>query len=72
MSDFKVYLAPMDGVTDAPLREILCRHGGYDWCFSEFLRVTDDPLSEKSLLHDVPELLSGGRTPDGTPLKVQL
>ena len=62
----------MDGVTDAPLREILCRHGGYDWCFSEFLRVTDEPLSEKSLLHDVPELLCGGKTTDGTPLKVQL
>ncbi len=68
----KVYFAPMEGLADPPLRRVLCPHGGYDWCFSEFIRVTDEGLSEKTLLHDCPELRNGGRTPDGTPCRVQL
>ncbi len=70
--ELKVYFAPMEGLADPPLRRVLCPHGGYDWCFSEFIRVTDEGLSEKTLLHDCPELKNGGRTPDGTPCRVQL
>lgn len=68
----KVYLAPLEGLADPPLRKILCRCGGYDWCYSEFIRVTDEGLSDKTLLHDCPELLNGGRTDDGTLCRVQL
>ncbi len=67
-----VYLAPMEGLADPPLRKVLCPHGGYDWCFSEFIRVTDEGLSEKTLVNDCPELLNGGYTQDGTPCRVQL
>lgn len=68
----KIYFAPMEGLADPPLRRVLCPHGGYDWCFTEFIRVTDEGLVDKALLHDAPELLNGGYTPDGTPCRVQL
>ncbi len=68
----KVYLAPMEGVCDPPLRQILCAAGGYDECFSEFIRVTDEVLPRRTLLRDVPELHHDCRTPDGTPVRVQL
>ena len=70
--DFKVYLAPMEGLADAPLRKILCAHGNYDECFSEFIRVTDLVLSEKTLYRIVPELENGCKTADGTSVRVQL
>lgn len=68
----KVYLAPMEGVCDPPLRKILCAVGGYDECFSEFIRVTDLVLPAKTLLREVPELAQGCRTDDGTLVRVQL
>ena len=72
MNKFRVYLAPMEGLADAPLRKILCKHGAYDECFSEFIRVTDIPLSEKTLFRIVPEGANGFKTADGTPVRVQL
>ncbi|MGN0909178.1 MAG: tRNA-dihydrouridine synthase [Succinivibrio sp.] len=68
----KVYLAPLEGLADPPLRKILCACGGYDCCYTEFIRVTDEGLSPKTLLHDCPELENGGMTDDGTPCRVQL
>ena len=62
----------MEGLADAPLRKILCKHGAYDECFSEFIRVTDIPLSEKTLFRIVPEGANGFKTADGTPVRVQL
>ncbi len=67
----KVYLAPMEGVCDPPLRKILCAQGGYDECFSEFIRVTDVVLPTKTLLRDVPELTQNCCTDDGTPVRIQ-
>ena len=72
MKNFRVYLAPMEGLADAPLRKILCAHGSYDECFSEFIRVTDIPLSDKTLTRIVPESENGFKTADGTPVRVQL
>ncbi|MDP3202919.1 MAG: tRNA dihydrouridine(16) synthase DusC, partial [Hydrogenophaga sp.] len=34
-------LAPMEGLLDATLRDVLTRTGGIDRCVSEFIRVTD-------------------------------
>lgn len=62
----------MEGLADPPLRKILCACGGYDWCFSEFLKTSEQVLSPKTLLRRVPELKNGGCTPDGTPCRVQL
>ncbi len=67
-----IYLAPMEGVTDPILRAVLCRHGGYDWCFSEFIRIPEEHLPDRTFLRLVPELNNGGCTADGTPVRVQL
>ncbi len=67
-----IYLAPMEGVTDPILRDVLCRHGGYDWCFSEFIRIPEEHLPDRTFLRLVPELGNGGFTSDGTPVRVQL
>lgn len=62
----------MEGVCDAPMRKILTRHGGYDECFSEFIRVSDVVLPKKSLVRQVPELEQGCKTESGVPVRVQL
>lgn len=68
----KVYLAPMEGVTDPPMRKVLTRHGAYDACTSEFIRVTDEPIPNKTLIRYVPELKQGAVTDSGCPCRVQL
>ncbi|MFM2058267.1 MAG: hypothetical protein RLY71_2652 [Pseudomonadota bacterium] len=65
-------LAPMEGLLDFMLRDILTRAGGIDRCVSEFIRVTDTLLPERVFTRIVPELLSGGRTPAGVPVRAQL
>ena len=67
-----VYLAPLEGLADAPMRRVLCAHGGYDLCYSEFIRVTDLKVVKKTFIREVPELLNDGKTLDGTPIRVQL
>ena len=68
----RVYLAPMEGVCDPPMRQVITRHGHYDECFSEFIRVTSDPIPYKSLLREVPELEHDGKTDAGCLCRVQL
>lgn len=68
----KVYLAPMEGVCDPPMRKILTKVGGYDECFSEFIRVSDLVLPYKTLLREVPELEHDAKTQAGTLVRVQL
>jgi tRNA-dihydrouridine synthase C len=65
-------LAPMEGLLDFMLRDILTRAGGIDRCVSEFIRVTDTLLPERVFTRIVPELLSGGCTPAGVPVRAQL
>jgi tRNA-dihydrouridine synthase C len=65
-------LAPMEGLLDATLRDVLTRTGGVDRCVSEFIRVTDTLLPERAFLRVVPELLNGGRTRAGVPVRPQL
>ncbi len=67
-----ILLAPMEGVLDHSLRDVLTRLGGIDRCVSEFIRVTDQLLPARVFLRRMPELLSGGRTPAGTPVRGQL
>lgn len=68
----KVYLAPMEGVCDPPMRKVLTRYGNYDECFSEFIRVTTDVLPYKTLLRRVPELKQDCKTDAGCLCRVQL
>ena len=65
-------LAPMEGLLDATLRDVLTRTGGVDRCVSEFIRVTDTLLPERAFVRVVPELLNGGRTRAGVPVRPQL
>ena len=65
-------LAPMEGLLDATLRDVLTRTGGIDRCVSEFVRVTDSLLPERAFFRVVPELHNGGFTQAGVPVRVQL
>jgi tRNA-dihydrouridine synthase C len=65
-------LAPMEGLLDHTLRDILTRVGGIDRCVSEFIRVTGTLLPDRAFVRVVPELLNGGRTPAGVPVRAQL
>ena len=65
-------LAPMEGLTDVHMRHVLTQISQYDWCVSEFLRVTDRLLPASSFLAHCPELLQGSRTANGTPVHLQL
>lgn len=67
-----VLLAPMEGLLDFVLRDILTRVGGIDRCVSEFIRITDQLLPERVFIRVVPELLNGSRTPAGVPVRAQL
>lgn len=68
----KIHLAPMEGVVDAVVRDLWTRIGGYDLCFTEFIRVTNQLIPEHVFYRDCPELLQGGTTPSGVPVVVQL
>ena len=68
----RILLAPMEGLLDHSLRDVITRVGGIDLCVSEFIRITDQLLPERVFTRLVPELLNGGRTDAGTPVRVQL
>jgi len=68
----RLVLAPMEGLCDEILREVLTDVGGYDWCVTEFVRVSNNVLPRRSFTRVAPELLHGARTRAGTPVRVQL
>ncbi len=65
-------LAPMEGLLDFALRDILTQTGGIDRCVSEFIRVSGTLLPERVFLRIVPELLNGSLTSAGVPVRPQL
>ena len=67
-----ILLAPMEGLLDFTLRDILTRAGGVDRCVAEFIRVTGTLLPERVFTRVVPELNHGSRTRAGVPVRVQL
>ncbi len=68
----KLVLAPMEGLADDVLRGVLTGAGGYDWCVTEFVRVTDTVLPHRCYTRLSPELARGARTEAGTPVRIQL
>lgn len=68
----RIMLAPMEGVIDHTMRTLLTALGGIDRCVTEFVRVTDQLLPRRVFYRLCPELLSGGTTPSGIPVYVQL
>ena len=67
----KLILAPMEGLTDPIMRDVLTSIGRFDWCVTEFIRVTDTVLPDHVIYGYCPELKHGGCTAAGTPVHVQ-
>ncbi|MDP4529270.1 tRNA dihydrouridine(16) synthase DusC [Alkalimonas delamerensis] len=68
----QIVLAPMEGVVDHLMRDMLTRIGGFDLCITEFVRVVDQRLPARVFRRLCPELEHGGKTPAGVPVRVQL
>ncbi|WFW84176.1 tRNA dihydrouridine(16) synthase DusC [Citrobacter braakii] len=68
----RVLLAPMEGVLDSLVRELLTEVNDYDLCITEFVRVVDQLLPAKVFHRLCPELHNNSRTPSGTRVRIQL
>ncbi len=68
----RLILAPMEGLADYVLRDVLTVIGGYDGTVSEFVRITGSVLPKRAYVRICPELLHGCHTPAGTPTVIQL
>jgi tRNA-dihydrouridine synthase C len=64
--------APMQGVTDAPMRAMQGATGAFAFAVSEFLRVSRMVPPKRVFVRQIPELLNRGLTPTGLPVQVQL
>jgi len=62
----------MEGLADDILRDVLTRAGGYDWCVTEFVRVSSTVLPHSVFTRVSPELRNASRTRAGTPVRIQL
>ena len=67
-----ILLAPMEGLADYVLRDVLTGIGGYDGAVSEFVRVSGSVLPRRTYERLCPEILDGCQTPVGTPMVIQL
>ena len=65
-------LAPMEGVTDAPMRAVQGAVGAFTFAVTEFLRVTQHVPPNHVFAEHMPELTQGCRTPTGLPVQLQL
>jgi len=75
----KIILAPMEGVVDHLMRDMLTKVGGFDMCITEFVRVVEQLLPAKTFYRLCPELNNLSQhinmrsaTPNGVPVRVQL
>ncbi len=68
----KLFLAPMEGVTDWAMRDLLTSVGGIDQCVTEFLRITDQLMPASVFEKNCPELKTNSRTRSGVPVFIQL
>ena len=67
-----VILAPMEGVTDAPMRALQGETGAFNYAVSEFLRISHSVPPKHVYFTHVPELRSDCTTRTGLPVQVQL
>src|SRR5690606_31301206 len=65
-------LAPMEGITDASMRSLQSESGAFQFCVSEFIRVSHHPVPAKVFSRCIPELENGARTLSGIPVPIQL
>lgn len=67
----RLFLAPMEGVVDHHVRDMLTAVGGIDICVTEFVRINKHQrLPERVFKRICPELNHGCQTPSGTPVRV--
>ena len=66
----RLMLAPMEGVIDHTMRELLTSLGGVDRCVTEFVRVSGQLLPARVFKRYCPELQRGGTTLGGVPVYV--
>ncbi|KAF7600564.1 MAG: dihydrouridine synthase [Candidatus Dactylopiibacterium carminicum] len=62
----------MEGLVDASMRDVLTRASHYDWCVTEFARISASVPPARFFTRIAPELLQGACTASGTPVRVQL
>lgn len=67
-----VVLAPMEGVTDAPMRALAGEAGGFSYAVAPYIRVSQSVPGRAAVRRHVPELANGCRNPTGLPVQVQL
>lgn len=72
LNSMRLLLAPMEGLLDFVLRDVLTKVGGVDRCVSEFIRVSGSILPDRVFLSYMPELLNGSKTLSGVPVRAQL
>lgn len=65
-------LAPMDGVTDAAMRDFQGSTRAFSYAVTEFIRVSSEPVPLKVFRREVPELATGAKTATGMPVQVQI
>jgi tRNA-dihydrouridine synthase C len=61
----------MDGVSDAAMRALVAEIGGFTFCVTEFLRVTQSVPGPRAFRAHAPELANASRTEAGMPVQVQ-
>ena len=67
-----LFLAPMEGVTDAPMRTLLGERGGFTHLVTEFLRVSQLVPPARLFLKHMHEIRTGSCTASGHPVILQL
>ncbi|MBL4910148.1 MAG: tRNA-dihydrouridine synthase [Alteromonadaceae bacterium] len=72
LTDSQLILAPMEGVLDHLMRELLTSLNPFDLCITEFIRIVDSLLPERVFHRLSPELCQGGATQSGVPIRIQL
>ncbi len=68
----RILLAPMEGLLDCVLRDVITQAGGIDLCVTEFIRVSDNLLPVRTFQRIAPELNQNSHTSNGVPVRVQL
>ncbi|HEX3379060.1 MAG TPA: tRNA-dihydrouridine synthase [Paraburkholderia sp.] len=68
----RLFLAPMEGLADYVLRDVLTGAGAFDGCVSEFIRITGSLLPTRVYEREAPEILHASVTASGTPMVIQL
>lgn len=72
MNKSRIILAPMEGVVDYHMRDLLTHIGGIDLCVTEFLRVSNTVFPERVFYKICPELRHDSKTLSGIPVRLQL